>query len=242
MNNLPTQPGLQLLQVSKSFGKQQVLKNVNLTAWPGRIYGILGPNGAGKSTTFNLALGLIKPDHGQVNILGNPFCKAALAHIGATINGPAFYPQLSATQNLKIHCLLTGTSTSVIPQLLATVGLAQAGRKRAGNFSTGMKVRLALAMALVGNPEILILDEPQNGLDPTGIIWLREFLKQLASQGKTIIVSSHVLGEISRMCDDIGILVQGQLVYSGSMQDLAPAGDEAALEAAYLNLVAEVAP
>lgn len=229
--------GLRLAGVTKSFGSQPVLAGVDLTAWPGRVYGLLGPNGAGKSTTFNVALGLTRPTSGRVEILGRPLCRASLAHVGASINGPAFYPQLSAARNLRVHCLLTGTDTAVITPLLELVGLSHAGRKRAGRFSTGMKVRLALAMALLTDPEVLILDEPQNGLDPEGIIWLRQLLRRLAAQGKTVVVSSHVLGEMTRMCDDVGVLVGGRLAYCGPLDGLADSGDEAALEAAFLSLV-----
>ena len=230
-------PGLRLAGISKSFGHQQVLTGLDLSAHPGRVYGLLGLNGAGKSTAFNIALGLLKPDAGEVEIQGAPFSRRSLAQVGASINGPALFPQLSAQRNLLVHCRLTGTSPETIAPLLERVGLAGVGGKRAGSFSTGMKVRLSLAMALLTDPEVLILDEPQNGLDPQGIIELRDLVRNLADEGRTVVVSSHQLGEIARMSDDIGVLATGRLVYEGPLADFADADDERAMEAAFLAAV-----
>lgn len=230
-------PGLRLVGVSKSFGSQRVLHGLDLTARPGRVYALLGPNGAGKSTTLAVALGLERPNAGSVEILGSPLTRASLEHVGASLNGPAFFPQLSARRNLLVHCRLTGTAPGAIGPLLEHVGLAGAGRKRAGSFSTGMKVRLALAMALLTDPALLILDEPQNGLDPQGIIELRDLLRSLAAAGRTVVVSSHQLGEMARMADDVGVLVSGRLAYEGPLSGLAHPDDGAGLEAAYLGLV-----
>ena len=227
-------PGLALHDVSIRLGSRQVLSGLSLSARPGRVYGLLGPNGAGKSTTFNIALGLLRPDAGRVEVLGSPLSRASLAHIGACVNGPAFYPQLSARTNLRIHCHLTGTSPRVIAPLLEHVGLPDVGRKHVRAFSTGMKMRLALAQALLGDPEVLILDEPGNGLDPQGVIDLRRTLRDLAAQGRTVIVSSHVLGEMARTCDDIGVLVGGRMVFEGPLEDFA---EEQDLEAAFLEAV-----
>lgn len=231
----PVAPGLALHNVSIRLGRRQVLDDLSLSARPGRVYGLLGPNGAGKSTTFNVALGLLRPDAGDVEVLGAPLCRASLSRIGASVNGPAFYPQLSAGVNLRIHCYLTGTSTQVIEPLLEHVGLCDVGRKHVKTFSTGMKVRLALAQALLGDPEVLILDEPGNGLDPQGVIELRGLLRDLAAQGRTVIVSSHVLGEMARTCDDIGVLVGGRMAFEGPLEEFAEAED---LEAAFLTIVA----
>ena len=230
-------PGLRLTGVSKSFGRQQVLNGLDLSAYPGRVYGLLGLNGAGKSTAFNVALGLLRPDAGRVEIQGAPFSRRSLAQVGASINGPALFPQLSARRNLLVHCRLTGTSPQAIAPLLERVGLAGVGRKRAGSFSTGMKVRLSLAMALLNDPEVLILDEPQNGLDPQGIIELRDLVRNLADEGRTVIVSSHQLGEIARMSDDIGVLATGHLVYEGALSDFADPDDERAMEKSFLAAV-----
>lgn len=234
--------GLRLTGVTCSYGRQQVLTGLDLTARPGRVYALLGPNGAGKSTTLSVALGLLRADSGTVEVLGHPWSREALRHVGASINGPALFPQLSARRNLLVHCRLTGTDPAAISPVLDAVGLAGTGRKRAKGFSTGMRMRLALAMALLTDPEVLILDEPQNGLDPQGIIELRELLRSLAHAGRTVIVSSHQLGEINRMADDVGVLVGGRLVYEGPLDGLADRTSSTSLEDAYLALVAAGAP
>ena len=226
-----------MTDIVKSFGSQRVLNGLNLAARPGRVYALLGPNGAGKSTTLAIALGLTRPDAGGVEILDRPWTRRSLEHVGASLNGPAFFPQLSARRNLLVHARLTGTDPAAIAPLLEHVGLGGAGRKRAGSFSTGMKVRLALAMALLTDPEVLILDEPQNGLDPQGIIELRDLLRGLADAGRTVVVSSHQLGEMARMADDVGVLVAGRLAYEGPLSGLAHPDDGPGLEAAYLDLV-----
>ncbi|AMD87952.1 bacitracin ABC transporter ATP-binding protein [Actinomyces radicidentis] len=234
----PTVPaGLALRGVTCSYGRQRVLDGLDLTARPGRVYALLGPNGAGKSTTLSVALGLLRADSGSVEVLGRPWSREALRHVGASINGPALFPQLSARGNLLVHCRLTGTDPAVIDPVLAAVGLAGTGRKRARGFSTGMRMRLALAMALLTDPEVLILDEPQNGLDPQGIIELRDLLRSLARAGRTVIVSSHQLGEMARMADDVGVLVGGRLVYEGPLDGLADRTSSTSLEDAYLALV-----
>lgn len=233
----PAPTGLALRAVTCSYGRQTVLDNLDLTARPGRVYALLGPNGSGKSTTLSVALGLLRPDAGSVEILGRPWSRSGLEHVGASLNGPALFPQLSARQNLLVHCRLTGTDPAAIEPVLATVGLSGTGRKRAKGFSTGMKMRLALAMAILTDPEVLILDEPQNGLDPQGIIELRELLRALAGTGRTVVVSSHQLGEMARMADDVGVLVGGSLAYEGPLDGLADRTSSSSLEEAYLALV-----
>ena len=214
-------PGLRLVGVSKSFGHQTVLTGLDLSAYPGRVYGLLGLNGAGKSTAFNISLGLLKPDAGRVEIQGDPFCRRSLGRVGASINGPALFPQLSARRNLLVHCRLTGTSPETIAPLLERVGLAGVGSKRAGSFSTGMKVRLSLAMALLNDPEVLILDEPQNGLDPQGIIELRDLVRDLAAQGTAVLLTSHSMPEIEELADVISVIGAGRIVTRGSVGDIA---------------------
>lgn len=230
-------PGLHLAGLAISFRRHRVLDGLDLTAWPGRVYALLGPNGAGKSTTLSIAVGLLRPEAGSVEVLGRPLDQGCLAHIGASINGPALFPRLSARRNLAVHAHLTGTDPDVIDPLLEQVGLADAGRRRAGTFSTGMKARLALAMALLTDPEVLVLDEPQNGLDPQGVIELRDLMRALARAGRTVIVSSHQLGEMARMADDVGVLHRGRLAYEGPLEGLADPDDGVGLENAYLTLV-----
>lgn len=214
----------------KSFGGQRVLDGVDLRVRPGRVYALLGRNGAGKSTTIKIMLGLLDADAGETYLLGRPFARAALAQVGASIDGPALYGHLSARENLLVHARLTGVDAARVDEVLAIVGLPSAGRKRARAFSTGMKARLALAIALLTDPEVLVLDEPQNGLDPEGIIELRRLIRALAAAGRTVLISSHQLGEVMHLADDIGVLASGRLVYEGPLADFAH-GD---LEQAYL--------
>ena len=226
-------PVAELRDIEYGYGGTPVLQNLNLQVLPGRVYGLLGRNGAGKSTTMKLLVGLIKPKHGQVNLFGEPFQRGALARVGASIDGPALYGHLSAEQNLKVHAALLGVGKDRVKQVLNAVGLPDTGRRQASKFSTGMKVRLALAIALLGDPQLLILDEPQNGLDPEGIRELRALIRSLADQGRAVLVSSHVLAEVEHIADDIGVLSGGRLQYQGPLGQLAPDGN---LERAYFAL------
>lgn len=230
-------PWVGCVGLTKSFGSQPVLRGLDMRVQPGRVYALLGRNGAGKSTTLKIMLGLLEADAGQGFLFGEPFVRPALARVGASIDGPAVYPHLSARDNLRVHALLTGSSPEQVDTTLAQVGLAETGGKRAKSFSTGMKGRLALAIALLTQPDLLVLDEPQNGLDPQGIIELRDLVRSLAGQGRTVVVSSHVLGEMARMCDDVGVLVGGRLAYEGPLEGFADPDDERALEAAFLAAV-----
>ena len=154
--------------------------------------------------------------------MGRPFERAALHHVGASINDPAFYAHLSARNNLRVHTALLGLPDAEADRVLELVGLAGAGRKKAGSFSTGMKGRLALAQALLGEPEVLILDEPQNGLDPEGIAHLRAYLREYARAGRTVLVSSHQLGEVLHMADDATVIAGGRVRFTGELAELGP--------------------
>ena len=173
--------------VSKSFGPHMVLRDVDFRIAPGRVHALLGRNGAGKSTLFSIFLGLLSADSGMVKVDGVPWSREVLDHIGASVNGPAFYGHLSAAANLRVHTRLLGLPEAEVDRVLSIAGLSEVGSKKAKSFSTGMKARLALAQALLGDPEILVLDEPQNGLDPQGIVELRNLLQKLASVGHTVI-------------------------------------------------------
>lgn len=227
--------------VTVSFGGRRVLDDVALAARPGRVHALLGRNGAGKSTLFSVLLGLLAPDAGTVTVAGSPFTRDSLRHIGASVNGPACYGHLSARDNLRVHTTLLGLPDAEAERVQALVGLGDVGKKKARNFSTGMKARLALAQALLGEPEILVLDEPQNGLDPQGIADLRGFLRERAARGGTVLVSSHQLGEVRHLADDATVLAGGRVRYSGPLTELAPGADGADgdLEAAFLRLTAE---
>lgn len=232
-----TTPTLACTGLTRSYDGNRVLDGLDLTVRPGRVYALLGRNGAGKSTTFKIILGLMSPDAGTVEVLGEPWSRSSLAHIGASVDGPAYYPHLSAADNVRVHARLVGIEDGRIDDVLSMVGLQGTGRKRASSFSTGMKARLALAIALLTDPPILLLDEPQNGLDPEGIIELRRLIRELAARGRTVIISSHQLGEVTHLADDIGVLVSGRMVYEGALTDFSD-GD---LEQAYLRATGAVA-
>lgn len=213
-----------------------ILHNINFQAYPGRVHVVLGANGAGKSTLFKTMLGLIPPTSGDIFIKGQPFSRNMLRLFGASINEPALYEHLSAIENIHIHCLALRLPKSEGQRCLATVGLADTARKKVRSFSTGMKARLALAIALLGEPEILLLDEPQNGLDPQGIAELRQLLRDFAKEGNTVIISSHQLGEVTQLADDITVIFEGNVRYSGKAAALTATTD---LESAYFQLVPE---
>lgn len=176
---------------------------------------------------MSVLLGLINPDAGSVTLMGSPFNREQLRFVGASINDPAFYGHLSAKDNLRVHATLLGLPNEEVDRVINLVGLQNAGKKKASTFSTGMKGRLALAQALLGEPPVLILDEPQNGLDPEGIAHLRNYLKEYARAGRTVLVSSHQLGEVLHMADDATIIAGGGVRYAGELQNLGPNLEEA---------------
>lgn len=207
------------------FGNgQPILNNVTLKVPSSSVYGFLGPNGAGKTTTLKLILGLIRKQQGTVKILGEEFSQnriSILGKVGSLIEAPSVYAHLSATDNLKIFQNVYKVTQSRITEVLNMVGLGATGSKKAGQFSLGMKQRLAIAIALLHNPSLLILDEPTNGLDPNGIVEIREMLQQLnRDQGTTILVSSHLLSEIDKMATHIGLIHQGAMLFEGTMNEL----------------------
>lgn len=218
-------------------GDTVVLDGLDLNVAHGRVHALLGRNGAGKSTTFRILLGLIQADSGTIKVLGRPPAttnnRSVLKSIGASIDGPAIYPHLSAFDNLLIHARLTGVKRPRIEEVLDMIGLASTGRKRVRQFSMGMKARLALGIAILTEPDLLILDEPQNGLDPQGIVELRSLLREYAKSGRTVLVSSHQLGEMVHLADDISILADGICRYEGALIDFAAPGQ---LEQAFLDL------
>ncbi|MBP8250433.1 MAG: ATP-binding cassette domain-containing protein [Chitinophagales bacterium] len=205
-------------------GKETVLSDINLQVPTGSIYGFLGPNGAGKTTTLRLLLGLLKKQDGEINIFNQPFEKNRidiLRKTGSLIESPSLYAHLSAKENLAILQKVYQCKHSRIEEVLKIVGLENTGKKSTGKFSLGMKQRLSIAIALMHEPELLILDEPTNGLDPNGIIEMRELLKQLNKDlGMTILVSSHLLAEIEKMVTHVGIINKGKLIFQGTMGEL----------------------
>jgi ABC-2 type transport system ATP-binding protein len=188
----------------------------------GSIAGFIGPNGAGKTTTLRLLLGLVRPNAGSAAVLGCALTERDryLPRLGALIEAPAFYPSLSARTNLEVLALLGGYRRARVSEMLEAVDLSDRAGDRVGTYSLGMKQRLGVAMALLPDPELLILDEPANGLDPLGIVEMRELLRRLRDQGKTIVVSSHLLGELEHVADWLVMLHQGKALFCGSARDL----------------------
>lgn len=202
----------------------KTLADINLKITKGEIYGFLGPNGAGKTTTLRLLLGLLKVQHGKIEIFGQDFQTNRidiLRRVGSLIENPSLYGHLRANENLEIYRGLYGASKERINEVLKIVGLQNTGNKKVKQFSLGMKQRLSVALALLPSPELLILDEPANGLDPTGIMELRELIKKLnKEEGMTILMSSHQLSEIEKMVSHVGIISKGQLIFQGTLPEL----------------------
>lgn len=222
---------LQTQNLCKYFKKQKAVNKVSLNIEKGKIYGLLGPNGAGKSTTLKMMTGMIKPTAGKIFFDGKPWERKDLSRIGALIENPPIYENLSARENLKVRQLLLATDENRIEEVLQIVSLTNTGKKKAGQFSLGMKQRLGIAMALLGNPELLILDEPTNGLDPIGIEELRELIRSFPKQGITVILSSHILSEVQLIADKIGIISNGILGYESELEQ----GQD--LEELFMNVV-----
>ncbi|MEG0835059.1 MAG: lantibiotic protection ABC transporter ATP-binding protein [Oscillospiraceae bacterium] len=203
----------------KSFKNQKANNNISITVRKNSIYGLLGPNGAGKSTFLKMITGMITPSSGEIFINGKPFERNDLLSIGALIESPPIYENLTAFENLKVRALLYGLPNSRIEEVLEIVQLTNTGKKRAGQFSMGMKQRLGIALALLNSPTLLILDEPTNGLDPIGIQDLRELILSFSQKGITVILSSHILSEVEQTADDIGIIANGKLWYEDAIHE-----------------------
>ena len=224
---------IQTKDLCKSFKKHRAVNKVSLNIEKGKVYGLLGPNGAGKSTTLKMITGVLKPTSGEIYFDGKPWTRKALSEIGALIENPPIYENLSARENLKVRSLLIGMDDQRIDEVLQIVSLTNTGKKKAGQFSLGMKQRLGIAMALLGEPKLLILDEPTNGLDPIGIEELRELIRSFPAQGITVILSSHILSEVQLLADYVGIISDGILGYEGPIEQ----GKN--LEELFMNVVKE---
>ena len=228
---------IEFIRLEKKYRKVRSVSGLTANIASGRITGLLGPNGAGKSTSLRCLLGLARPTSGEAKILGVHYkdLQNPISQIGAVLDSRGFHGGLTGRQNLKVMAAAAGIQDSRVEEVLKLVDLEQAANKKAKGYSLGMKQRLSLAGALLGNPQVLILDEPANGLDPIGIAWLRGFLRTLANEGRTILVSSHQLAEMQNTVDDVIILNHGMLVAQGSMQEIIGAGS---LEDAFLKLTA----
>ena len=214
--------------LTKRFGPVTAVDDLSFEVDQGTVVGFLGPNGAGKTTTLRTLLGLVSPTAGTARIDGKPYRELAdpIRHVGAVLEASSFHPGRSARNHLRVVATAAGLPLARADQVLEQVGLAQAARRRVGGFSLGMRQRLGLATALLGDPQVLILDEPANGLDPEGVHWLRGFLRQLADQGRTVLVSSHVLAEVAQTVDQVVIIAAGRLVTQSTLAALTARTDQ----------------
>lgn len=207
--------------LTKQYGDRLAVDGVSLTVRRGEVYGFLGPNAAGKTTTLRMLLGLVRPSSGQATVLDlPPGAPSVLARIGALVEGPGFYPYLSGRNNLRVLARYAGLDDVAVEAALEMVELTGRGSDRYRWYSLGMKQRLGVAAALLGQPELLILDEPTNGLDPAGMADMRDLIRALADQGHTVLLSSHLLGEVQQICDRVGVIAAGQLLAESTVTDL----------------------
>ena len=215
------EPILTINNLTKKFGYLTAVKDLSFTINKGNVYGILGPNGSGKSTTLGIVLNVVNKTHGSFHWFdGNTSTHDALKKVGAIIERPNFYPYMTAVQNLKLVCKIKGVDYGKIDEKLEIVGLLERKNSKFRTYSLGMKQRLAIASALLNDPEILILDEPTNGLDPQGIHQIREIIKQIAVQGTTILLASHLLDEVEKVCSHVVVLRKGEKLYSGRVDEM----------------------
>ena len=206
----------------KRFGSTQALDGMTFTVPPGRVTGFVGPNGAGKSTTIRVILGLDVPDEGHALVGGQPYqhLHRPLRHVGALVDAAALQPSRTARNHLLWLARSQKIATGRVDEALALVGLASAARRKAGGFSLGMRQRLGIAAAMLGDPQVLILDEPFNGMDPEGIIWIRRFLRALAAEGRAVLVSSHLMGELQDMADQVVVVGRGRVLANATVDEL----------------------
>jgi len=233
---------LEIKNLSKKSGSSYRVKNLSMSIPKSCVYGFLGPNGAGKTTTLKMILGLIKKDAGEIKMFGEDVSSknllALLHKTGSLIENPGGYPHLSGLENMQIIAKLKGVNETEIEKALKTVRLYEQKDKKLGAYSLGMKQRLGIAMALLGDPKLLILDEPSNGLDPAGIMEIRNLITSLPKErGMTVLISSHLLNEIEQMADYVGIIHKGQMLYQGKLSELESTGKN--LEQIFLELTGE---
>jgi ABC-2 type transport system ATP-binding protein len=213
---------IDVVGLTKRFGEVLALDNLTFSVHPGVVTGFLGPNGAGKTTTLRCLLGLVTPTAGSVTLDGRAYrdIDHPLRTVGAALEAASFHPGRSARAHLHVMALAAGLPSSRVDDVLLQVGMTEFADRRVGGYSLGMRQRLTLAQAMLGDPPVLVLDEPANGLDPAGIAWLREFLRALAREGRTVVVSSHVLSEVQQTVDDVVVIARGRLVRQGTLADL----------------------
>ncbi|PZU43640.1 MAG: ABC transporter ATP-binding protein [Arsenicicoccus sp.] len=226
----PSGTGISVRGLTKTFGSFTAVDDLSFEVAPGRVTGFLGPNGAGKTTTLRMLLGLVRPTSGEALIGGRRYVdlQRPMSTVGAALEATGFHPGRSGRNHLRVLAATHGVPDARVDELLDLVGIPAAARKKAGGYSMGMRQRLGLAAALLGDPDVLLLDEPANGLDPEGIRWMRGFMRHLAQeQGKTVLVSSHLLGEVEQTVEDVVIIANGRMARQGTMEELR--GDPAVL-------------
>ncbi|MGJ5892706.1 ABC transporter ATP-binding protein [Streptomyces sp. V2] len=213
---------IEVTDLTKRFGPVTAVEGLGFRVEPGVVTGFLGPNGAGKTTTMRMILGLVAPTSGSATIGGKRYAQLSRPSetVGAVLDASAFHPAQTARRHLRVYAAMGGYPDSRADELLERLGLAGAAHRPTREFSTGMRQRLSLATALLGDPRVLLLDEPSNGLDPEGIAWLRRFLRTLAAEGRTVLVSSHVLSEVQQIVDDVIVIRRGRLVAAGPLAEL----------------------
>jgi ABC-2 type transport system ATP-binding protein len=208
-------------RLSKAYGRRRAVADVSLTVRRGEVYGFLGPNGAGKTTTLRMLMGLVRPTGGTARILGGrPGDPAVLRRVGSLIEGPGFYPYLTGRDNLRVLARYNRIDDGEVENVLEQVELRERGGDRFKSYSLGMKQRLGVAAAMLGDPDLLILDEPTNGLDPAGMADMRALLRRVVARGQTVLLSSHLLGEVQQICDRVGVISGGQLLVESTVAEL----------------------
>jgi len=247
-------PAISVRGLTKNYSGQRVVDQVSFDVPRGRVVGFLGPNGAGKSTTMRMIIGLTAPTAGEAQILGRPFARLddPVHTVGSIVDGVEYHPGRRAIEELRVNATAVGIPRSRCDEVLELVGLEHAANKRVGAYSLGMRQRLGIAQAMLGDPQVLLLDEPANGLDPQGILWVRQFLRGLADEGRSILVSSHLINEVARLADDVIVIRQGKIITEASVSELtAVAGgaavtvtsrDDVRLQQALVERGAEVVP
>ncbi len=213
---------IEVERLSKRFGQVLAVDQLSFAVDRGTVVGFLGPNGAGKTTTLRTILGLVRPSGGTATITGKAYADLTdpLRHVGAVLEASSFYPSRSARNHLRVQAMAAGIDPGRVEAVLELVGLRGAAKRPVGGFSLGMRQRLGIATAMLGDPEALILDEPANGLDPEGVRWLRGLVRKLAEEGRTVLMSSHILAEVAQTVDSVVIIDKGRLVAQASLQEL----------------------
>lgn len=232
---------LSIKNLNKRYGRLQAVKNVSLEIHKGNVYGILGPNGSGKSTTLGIVLNVVNKTSGEYSWFGGTMeTHDALKKVGAIIERPNFYPYMTAQENLELVCKIKGINYSKVQEKLEIVGLIDRKDSKFRTFSLGMKQRLAIASALLNDPEILILDEPTNGLDPQGIHQIRDIIRLIASQGTTILLASHLLDEVEKVCSHVLVLRKGEILYTGTVAGMSSSNGVVEVQSNDIDLLMKV--